>query len=224
VLFPGQKRNLLGYSIKNQFATYFLVGQLEKWSRAREFVQMIQSRYILCVIGGSLLIGVLLVAAALCAANYYDLSDTVAAALIAAAAGSISIVASVALAAHSAAESAKQKRQQEAREVRRQYFHQFLEVMSRKFALDRAGQDSVERQQATSEFCIEVNRLPLYASQNLVEMISRVASGNDPNPDFSKLYSAIRKDLCDDSFEPFENLAEFHFQVPNPPQGRGHAQ
>jgi len=183
-----------------------------------------QSRYIFGTIGGSLLIGVLLVAAAICATNSYNLSDTIAAALIAAAAGSISIVASVALAAHSAAESAKQKRQQEAREVRRQYFHQFLEVMSRKFALDRTGQDSVERQEATSQFCIEVNRLPLYASQNLVEMISRVASGKDPHPDFSKLYSAIRTDLCDDSFEPFENLAEFNFQVPNPPEGREHAE
>lgn len=172
---------------------------------------------------GSLLIGVLLVASAVFAANCYNLSDTITAALIAAAAGSVSIVASVALAAHSAAESAKQRRQQEAREVRRRYFHQFLEVMSRKFALDRTDKDSTERQEATSQFCIEVNRLPLYASQNLVEMISRVASGEDPNPDFSKLYSAIREDLCDDSFEPFENLMEFNFQVPNAPRGGEHA-
>ena len=48
-------------------------------------------------------------------------------------------------------------------------------------------------------------------------MINRIASGQDKAPDFAKLYSLIRADLCSELYEEFHNLAEFHFQVPNPP-------
>lgn len=174
--------------------------------------------FIAVTVVASILVGVALVALAIWSGQVFNFSDTDIVALIAAAAGSVSIVSSVTIAVYSSAETAKQQRLLEVRAVRQQCFHRFLEVMSRKLAPDKKekGKNEPERYQASSEFCAEFNRLPLYASQRLVEEVNGFVERQE-NPDFADLYSLIRADLCSENFEEFQGLTEFHFQVLNPP-------
>lgn len=104
------------------------------------------------------------------------------------------------------------QRNAEARKIKQDYYHMFLEAVSIKFShINSMGtEDGIL---ANRKFCIEVNRLPLYASQEVVEFVSRFAGGGKA-PDFTELYEVIRKDLCSDTYDEFKNLSQFYFQIP----------
>ena len=107
---------------------------------------------------------------------------------------------------------AKLQRNAEARKIKQDYYHMFLEAVSIKFShLNKM--DSEDAILANQRFCIEVNRLPLYASQKVVEFVSEFAGGGKA-PEFTALYEVIRQDLCSDTYDNFENLSQFYFQVP----------
>lgn len=143
-------------------------------------------------------------------------------ALICAMATMLTILGSVKTAQYTNDANAKQQRAADVRKIKQGYYNSFLEALSVKYAQmgmtgkPLAGNDS-EFRNANEKFCIEVNRLPLYASQEVVELVNKVASGQVANPEFSKFFELIREDLCTDVYEPFKNLPTIHIQFPNPP-------
>ncbi|MCG5496593.1 hypothetical protein [Ectothiorhodospira variabilis] len=149
-----------------------------------------------------------------------SVSDNVVIALIGAITAATTIVGSVFIAQITASHEGRKQRQTEARNLKREFYNRFLEHFSRKLATQNspAGYDF----EGNQKFCIEVNRLPLYASQAVVELVNHIASGRAVSPgeaDFNKLFSAIREDLCDDDYKGFRDLKTIHFQIPNKPQG-----
>jgi hypothetical protein len=105
----------------------------------------------------------------------------------------------------------KLQRDAEARQIKQDYYHMFLEAVSVKFS-HRNDIESEDAISANRKFCVEVNRLPLYASQEVVEFVSQFAGGSKA-PEFTVLYEAIRKDLCSNTYSGFDNLAPFYFQI-----------
>ncbi|WP_152028170.1 hypothetical protein [Stutzerimonas stutzeri] len=104
------------------------------------------------------------------------------------------------------------QRNAEARKIKQDYYHMFLEAVSIKFSHINS-MDTEDSILANRKFCIEFNRLPLYASQEVVEFVSRSAGGGKA-PNFTALYEVIRNDLCSDTYNEFNNLSQFHFQIP----------
>ena len=104
------------------------------------------------------------------------------------------------------------QRNAEARKIKQDYYHMFLEAVSIKFSHIKSmkTEDGIL---ANRKFCVEVNRLPLYASQEVVEFVSQFAGGGKA-PEFTALYEVIRKDLCSDTYSEFNNLSKFHCQIP----------
>ncbi|KWT98703.1 hypothetical protein APQ14_19695 [Vibrio toranzoniae] len=107
----------------------------------------------------------------------------------------------------------KLQRSAEARKIKQDYYHMFLNAVSTKFSYLN-DMESEKAVRANQKFCIEFNRLPLYASQEVVEFVNNFAAGGKA-PNFAELYDLIRKDLCSDEYESFKNLTKFNFQVPN---------
>jgi hypothetical protein len=106
----------------------------------------------------------------------------------------------------------KLQRDAEARQIKQDYYHMFLEALSIKFSHlnDMESEDAIS---ANRKFCVEVNRLPLYASQEVVEFVSQFV-GVIKKPEFTALYEVIRKDLCSNAYSSFDNLATFYFKIP----------
>lgn len=140
-------------------------------------------------------------------------SDNVVIAFIGALAAFFTIIGSIYVAQNTANSNAKQQRDMEVRKLKQEYYHVFLEAMYLKFS-NIKNMDCNETVEANKRFCIEVNRLPLYASQEVVESINDFAGGGAP-PEFSILYELIRKDLCSSTYEQFRNLKKIYFQIPN---------
>ena len=105
------------------------------------------------------------------------------------------------------------QRNAEARKIKQDYYHMFLEAVSVKFSHINS-METDDGILANRKFCIEVNRLPLYASQEVVEFVSQFAGGGTP-PNFTALYEVIREDLCSDTYDKFNNLSQFYFQIPS---------
>lgn len=104
------------------------------------------------------------------------------------------------------------QRNAEARKIKQDYYHMFLEAVSIKLShINRM--ETEEGILANRKYCVEVNRLPLYASQEVVDFVSQSAGG-DKAPEFTALYEIIRKDLCSDTYDEFNNLSQFYFQIP----------
>lgn len=143
------------------------------------------------------------------------ISDNVIIAIIGAITAATTIIGSVFVAQLTASHEAEKQRQIEARNLKREFYNRFLELFSKNMASMNSG--SQEDLKVNQEFCIEVNRLPLYASQEVVELVNHVASGNAKpgEADFNKLFSAIREDLCSDDYKEFNNLKTINFQIPN---------
>ena len=104
------------------------------------------------------------------------------------------------------------QRNAEARKIKQDYYHMFLEALSIKFSYI-SSMETEDGILANRKFCIEVNRLPLYASQEVVELVSQFA-GDGKGLGFTALYEVIRNDLCSDTYDEFNNLSQFNFQIP----------
>ncbi len=153
-------------------------------------------------------------------------SETLKISLIASFTAIISIVGSVFVNQHLTNENSKQQRDVEIRKIKQEFYHKFSESFLLKLTYsmkidqnkidlknpDLSNPDVQKYLEADRIFCLEKNRLPLYASQELVELVESVAKGADVN--FSKLYSLIRKDLCNNDFLEFKDLNEISLTLP----------
>lgn len=111
-------------------------------------------------------------------------------------------------------ENSKQQRALEIRKAKQEYYHEFTESFLLRIAY-LPNQKSKEFKDADRKFCIEKNRLPLYASQEMIEYVEEVASGKSLTADFKTLFELIRKDLLNDELKEFQNLKNINVTLPS---------
>lgn len=138
--------------------------------------------------------------------------DKIVIALIGSLTAIITVVGSIYINKQLSNENAKQQRAVEVRKMKQDYYHRFTEsfLLRITFSLNETSPEFLE---ADKIFCIEKNRLPLYASQQVVELIEKVANGKS-DADFKLLFEMIRKDLKNDEFKDFTDLNELSVTLP----------
>lgn len=101
------------------------------------------------------------------------------------------------------------------REMKRKYYNAFIEAFTKKlFYINKP--DCMEKIEAEMTFVLEANRLPLYASEEMIQFIERIK-----NPQIAKetkmeeLLVILRKDLCENSFDNFSDIKEITLTMPN---------
>ena len=136
-------------------------------------------------------------------------------AIIAAVATVLTVGGSIAVAVVTNNAQIEQQRFEEAREIKRTYYNQFIEAYTNKLQfVDKPN--SPEKVQAEMNFALEVNRLPLYASQEMVEFVNSMWNSEKASlTSTNEFYDIMRRDLCTDEFLPFENLDEFNMAISN---------
>ena len=105
--------------------------------------------------------------------------------------------------------TAKQQRDSEVRMIKQQWYNNFLEAFSKKISYANNGVEVPE--EINAKFCEEFNRLPLYASEEVIECINLLNKNSD-RPIF-ELYKVIRNDLCESKYKEFKKVSEFSFQI-----------
>lgn len=146
------------------------------------------------------------------------IGDSITIALIAALSAIISIIGSLFVSKQQASDNSRQQRALKIRETKQLFYNQFIEATVLKLAnMYKVG--SQEYKDADTKFCMERNRLPLYASQEIVEFVEKVASSAYQNKyeatfDFKTLYELIRKDLLNDELKEFKNLESLSVTLP----------
>jgi hypothetical protein len=127
--------------------------------------------------------------------------------------GSLTAIATVFSSIYLNSENARQQRASEVRKMKQDYYHKFKESFLLRLTYI-TNQNSKEFIEADKTFCIERNRLPLYASQEIIEYVDKVASGKLQNADFKTLFEIMRMDLKNEQFDEFKNLKELSVTLP----------
>lgn len=101
------------------------------------------------------------------------------------------------------------------REMKRKYYNAFIEAYTKKlFYINKS--DCIEKIEAEMAFVLEANRLPLYASEEMIQFIEKIK-----NPTIAKetkmedFLVILRKDLCENSFENFSDKKGIRLTIPN---------
>lgn len=101
------------------------------------------------------------------------------------------------------------------REMKRKYYNAFIETFTQKlFYINKP--DCMEKIEAEMTFVLEANRLPLYASEEMIQFIERIK--NPPIAKETKMEEflvILRKDLCENSFDIFSDIKEISLTMPN---------
>jgi len=119
-------------------------------------------------------------------------------------------------------ENSNNQRILEIRKTKQEYYHEFTESFLLRITY-LPNQNSKEFKDADKKFCIEKNRLPLYASQEIIEYVEEVASGKTLTADFKTLFELIRKDLLNDELKEFKNLKSLNVTLPSEETRKGTA-
>lgn len=134
------------------------------------------------------------------------MSDTIIVAIIGAITAILSILGSVFITKL----SAKQQKASEIRTLKQEWYNRFLEAFAEKMSYANNGTPLPKN--VNAKFCLEFNRLPLYASEEVLNLANSIVE--NPNQPIFSLYSAIRKDLCNSKYNDFKSVSKFYFQVP----------
>lgn len=109
----------------------------------------------------------------------------------------------------------EQQRVDAIREMKRTYYNQLTEAYTEKLMYINKP-ESVEKVEAEMRFVKEASRVPLYASQEMVEFMENI---KDPeiakNASTAEYYRIMRKDLASCDFKNFDNLIEISIPIPN---------
>ena len=136
-------------------------------------------------------------------------------AIIAAVATVTTVIGSIIATALTNNSQQEQQRIEAVRDMKRTYYNSFIEAYTRKLQFV-AKPDSPEKIEAEMQFMLEVNRLPLYASQEMVEFISAMHDETTAkNTSTSDFFVIMRRDLCSNNFQPFDNLKETPISLSN---------
>lgn len=129
-------------------------------------------------------------------------------AIIAAVATIITVIGSIIATALTNNSQQEQQRIEAVRNMKRTYYNAFIEAYTKKLQFFTKP-ESPEKIEAEMRFMLEVNRLPLYASQEMVEFISAMHDeATAKNTSTSDFFVIMRRDLCSNDFQQFDNLSE----------------
>lgn len=98
------------------------------------------------------------------------------------------------------------------RNMKRTYYASFIDAYTKKMEYVFMP-DCIEKAESNMRFVEEATRLPLYASQAVVELIERIKTASPIDP--KELFELIRADLCSNAFEPFDGLDSFIITLPD---------
>ena len=136
-------------------------------------------------------------------------------ALIAAGATVLTIIGSIVAVKVTSNSQIKEQKIAADREMKRKYYNAFIEAFTKKlFYINKP--DCMEKIEAEMTFVLEANRLPLYASEEMIQFIERIK-----NPQIAKetkmeeLLVILRKDLCENSFDNFSDIKEITLTMAN---------
>ena len=136
-------------------------------------------------------------------------------ALIAAGATVLTIIGSIVAVKVTSNSQIKEQKIAADREMKRKYYNAFIEAFTKKlFYINKP--DCMEKIEAEMTFVLEANRLPLYASEEMIQFIEKIK-----NPQIAKetkmeeLLVILRKDLCENSFDNFSDIKEITLTMPN---------
>lgn len=145
-----------------------------------------------------------------------NISDNVAITLITSLGILLTIIGSITIVQMTSKSNLKEQRAMDIRKIKLKYYHKFMESYNNKLMYSSEltkNNLSIQKKLAKLDeaFNLEVNRLPLYASQEVVEFIENAKDTTD-NKDttFGKMYELIRKDISNDEFNEFEKLNISH--------------
>jgi hypothetical protein len=101
------------------------------------------------------------------------------------------------------------------REMKRKYYNAFIEAFTKKlFYIGK--HDCIEKIEAEMTFVLEANRLPLYASEEMIQFIEKIK-----NPQIAKetkmeeFLIILRRDLCENTFENFSDIKGISLVLPS---------
>ena len=101
------------------------------------------------------------------------------------------------------------------REMKRKYYNAFIEAFTKKlFYINKP--DCMEKIEAEMTFVLEANRLPLYASEEMIQFIERIKNSTiAKETKMEEFLVILRKDLCENSFDNFSDIKEITLTMPN---------
>lgn len=136
-------------------------------------------------------------------------------ALIAAGATVLTIIGSIVAVKVTSNSQIKEQKIAADREMKRKYYNAFIEAFTKKLFYTNKP-DCIEKIEADMAFVLEANRLPLYASEEMIQFIERIK-----NPKIAKetkmeeFLVILRKDLCENSFDNFLDIKGITLTMPN---------
>ena len=130
-------------------------------------------------------------------------------ALIAAGATVLTIIGSIVAVKVTSNSQIKEQKIIADREMKRKYYNAFIEAFTQKlFYINKP--DCMEKIEAEMTFVLEANRLPLYASE---EMIKNSTIAKETK--MEEFLVILRKDLCENSFDNFSDIKKIALVMPN---------
>lgn len=144
-----------------------------------------------------------------------SLKPEIVAAIIALVGIVISIGGSLIIANYTVKGQIEENRIEAIREMKRTYYNQLAMSYTQKLMYINKP-ESIEKIEAEMQFLEESSRLPLYASQKMVEFIERM---KDPitakQTSTTEFYKIMREDLTSNSFEGFKGLSDISISIPD---------
>ena len=136
-------------------------------------------------------------------------------ALIAAGATVLTIIGSIVAVKVTSNSQIKEQKIIADREMKRKYYNGFIEAFTQKlFYINKP--DCMEKIEAEMTFVLEANRLPLYASEEMIQFIERIKNSTiAKETKMEEFLVILRKDLCENSFDNFSDIKKITLVMPN---------
>lgn len=136
-------------------------------------------------------------------------------ALIAAGATVLTIIGSIVAVKVTSNSQIKEQKIAADREMKRKYYNAFIEAFTKKlFYINKP--DCMEKIEAEMTFVLEANRLPLYASEEMIQFIERIKNSTiAKETKMEEFLVILRKDLCENSFDNFSDIKKIALVMPN---------
>ena len=136
-------------------------------------------------------------------------------ALIAAGATVLTIIGSIVAVKVTSNSQIKEQKIIADREMKRKYSNAFIEAFTQKlFYINKP--DCMEKIEAEMTFVLEANRLPLYASEEMIQFIERIKNSTiAKETKMEEFLVILRKDLCENSFDNFSDIKKITLVMPN---------
>jgi hypothetical protein len=159
-----------------------------------------------------LIIGSGLVCLTVYLAECRNLSEKIIIALIASLSTIVTITGSIFTNRLLTSEQIRKDKEMEFLKIKREFYHEYLELLLMRIAYMK--HDLLwtnEAKENENNILINKMRLPLYASQEVIEFFEVL---NQSQSDFSELFTLIRKDMTNSSLKDFKNLEKVTVHLP----------